>query len=99
MLDLLVLTTYAGLFGFGRLYFKLYTFGHNLDPRAPVTVDPFMPVMWGKKQIANFLTDAGPSLGTVYVAIFATGLTLLLLAHLVIGRRNHVKQAAAAAPG
>jgi hypothetical protein len=62
-----------------------------------VTVDPFMPVMWGKKQIANFLTNAGPGLGTYYVAIFATGLTLLLLAHLVIGRRNHVKATASAA--
>ena len=93
MIDLLVLTTYAGVFGFGRLYFKLYTFGHDLDPKAPVTVDPFMPVIWGKKQIANFLTEAGPGLGTVYVAIFATGLTLLLLAHLVIGRRRHVRAA------
>ena len=97
MIDLLVLTTYAGIFGFGRLYYKLYTFGHNLDPRAPVTVDPFMPVMWGKKQIANFLTEANPGIGTWYVAIFATGLTLLLLAHLVIGRRQHVKDTAAVA--
>ena len=90
MLDLLVMTTYAGAFGFGRLYFKLYTFGHNLDPRAPVTVEPFMPVMLDKKQIANFLTEAGPGLGTWYVAIFATGLTLLLLIHLIIGRKRHV---------
>jgi hypothetical protein len=95
MLDLLVLTTYAGMFGFGRLYYKLYAFGHNLDPRAPVTVEPFTPVMWGKKQIANFLTEAGPGIGTLYVAIFATGLTLLLVAHLAIGRRNHVRQASA----
>jgi copper chaperone NosL len=93
MLDLLVLTTYAGAFGFGRLYYKLYTFGHNLDPRAPVTIEPFMPVMLGKKQIANFLTEAGPGLGTWYVAIFATGLTLLLLIHLVIGRKRHVASA------
>ncbi|MGB3052698.1 MAG: hypothetical protein WBB42_16980 [Polyangiales bacterium] len=90
MLDLLVMTTYAGAFGFGRLYYKLYTFGHNLDPRAPVTVEPFMPAMLGKKQIANFLTEAGPGLGTWYVAIFATGLTLLLLIHLIIGRKRHV---------
>ena len=90
MIDLLVMTTYAGLFGFGRLYYKLYTFGHNLDPRAPVTVDPFTPVMLGKKQIANFLTEAGPGLGTLYVTIFATGLTLLLLAHLFIGRKRHL---------
>jgi hypothetical protein len=72
MIDLLVMTTYAGIFGFGRLYYKLYTFGHNLDP------------------IANFLTEANPGLGTVYVAIFATGLTLVVLAHLLIGRREHV---------
>jgi hypothetical protein len=90
MVDLLVMTTYAGIFGFGRLYYKLYTFGHNLDPRAPVTVDPFTPVMIGKKQIANFLTEAGPGLGTIYVAIFATGLTALLLAHLIIGRKRHL---------
>jgi hypothetical protein len=95
MLDLLVLTTYAGIFGFGRLYYKLYTFGHDLDPKAPVTVDPFTPVMWGKKQIANFLTEAGPGLGTWYVAVFATGLTLLLLVHLARGRRAHVRAAAA----
>ena len=34
MIDLLVMTTYAGIFGFGRLYYKLYTFGHNLDPKS-----------------------------------------------------------------
>jgi hypothetical protein len=95
MLDLLVLTTYAGAFGFGRLYYKLYTFGHNLDPRAPVTIEPFTPVMWGEKQIANFMTEAGPGLGTWYVTAFATGLALLLFAHLVIGRRQYVRQAAA----
>jgi hypothetical protein len=55
-----------------------------------VTVDPFTPVMLGKKQIANFLTEAGPGLGTLYVTIFATGLTLLLLAHLFIGRKRHL---------
>ena len=93
MLDLLVMTTYAGAFGFGRLYYKLYTFGHSLDPRAPVTVEPFMPAMLGKKQIANFLTEAGPGLGTWYVAIFATGLTLLLVIHLIVGRKRHVASA------
>ena len=90
MLDLLVMTTYAGAFGFGRLYYKLYTFGHNLDPRAPVTIEPFTPVMLGSKQIANFTTHAYLGLGTWYVAVFATGLTLLLLIHLFLGRKRHV---------
>ena len=60
--DLMVITFCAGVFGFRRPYYKLYTFGRDLDPKAPVTVEPFTPVMWGKKQIANFLTEANPSL-------------------------------------
>jgi len=97
LIDLLVMTTYAGIFGFGRLYYKLYTFGHDLDPRAPITVDPFTPVMWGEKQIANFFTEANPSAGTYYVVAFATGLTVLVVLHLAIGRRLHVEAVAAAA--
>ena len=58
-----------------------------------MTIEPFTPVMVGKKQIANFLTEAGPGLGTWYVAIFATGLTLLLLIHLIVGRKRHVASA------
>jgi hypothetical protein len=90
MVDLLVMTTYAGAFGFGRLYYKLYAFGHNLDPRAPVTVEPFTPAVLGSKQIANFTTHAHLGAGTWYVAVFATGLTVLLLLHLYIGRKQHV---------
>lgn len=94
--DLLVLTGYAGLFGFGRFYYKLYTFGHDLDPKAPIKVDPFMPVVWGKKQIANFFTEAHPSAGTYYVAAFVAGLLALLALHLFVGRSRH-KEALAAA--
>ncbi len=89
LIDLLVLTSYAGIFGFGRLYYKLYTFGHDLDPRAPITIEPFTPVLWGEKQIANFFTEANPSAGTYYVAAFALGLSVLVALHLAIGRRRH----------
>ena len=88
LVDLTVITFYLGLFGFGRMYYKLYTFGHELDPKAPVTVEPFTPVLWGKKQIANFFTEAYPREGTYYVAAFATILIILLLIHLVVGRRR-----------
>ncbi len=89
LIDLLVLTSYAGIFGFGRHYYKLYTFGHDLDPRAPITIEPFTPVLWGEKQIANFFTEANPSAGTYYVAAFALGLSVLVALHLAIGRRRH----------
>ena len=90
LIDLLVLTSYAGIFGFGRLYYKLYTFGHDLDPRAPITIEPFTPVMWGEKQIANFFTEANPSAGTYFVAAFALGLFVLVVLHLAVGRRRHL---------
>jgi len=89
LIDLLVITTYAGIFGFGRLYYKLYTFGHDLDPRAPITIEPFTPVLWGEKQVANFFTEANPSAGTYYVAVFALGLSVLVVFHLAVGRRRH----------
>ena len=95
LIDLLVLTSYAGIFGFGRLYYKLYTFGHDLDPRAPIKVEPFTPVMWGEKQIANFFTEANPSAGAYYVAAFALGLAVLVVLHLAIGRRRHYEAVAA----
>ena len=89
LVDLLVMTSYAGMFGLGRLYYKLYTFGHDLDPRAPIQIEPFTPVMWGTKQIANFFTEANPSAGTYYVAAFALGLAVLVVLHLAVGRRRH----------
>ncbi len=88
LIDLLVITTYAGAFGFSRFYYKLYTFGHQLDPRAPIKVEPFTPAVLGKKQIANFMTEAWPMGGTYYVAVFATGLSVLVLIHLILGRNQ-----------
>ena len=88
LIDLLVLTTYVGLFGLFRFYHKLYSFGHDLDPKAPFKIEPFTPVMFGKKQVANFTTEAYPQLATLYVAIFATGLLVIVLGHLWAGRRR-----------
>lgn len=88
LVDVAVMTIYLGMFGFGRMYYKLYTFGHELDPKAPVTVEPFTPVMWGKKQIANFYTEAYPLMGSYYIAMFAAGLVALLMIHLVVGRKR-----------
>ena len=48
-----------GLVGTGGLataYMRLYQYGHNLDPLAPVKVEPFTPVMLGTNALANFVT-------------------------------------------
>jgi hypothetical protein len=88
LVDIAVLTSYVGGFSFARFVCKLYNYGHSLDPSAPVHVDPFMPVILGKKQIANFLTESYPKSGTYLVAFFAVGVTLLLGWHLISGRRH-----------
>lgn len=93
LVDLVVLTTYFGLFSFGRFYYQLYTYGHNLDPTAPIKVEPFTPVLFGQKTIANFTTESYPQMGTWYVTLFATGITIVLLWHLIAGRREAVRAA------
>lgn len=88
LIDLVVITTYVAGFGMFRFYYKMYVFGHELDPKAPVKVEPFMPALLGTKQIANFTTHAGPQLGTYMVTLFATTATALMLWHLYVGHRN-----------
>ena len=86
LLDLTVLCTYVFLFSFGRFYYRLYVFGHHLDPTAPVKVQPFTPVVFGTKQIANFTTTSLPQAGSLLVTAFAVGAVALLVWHLVAGR-------------
>ena len=54
LIDLTVITAYFSAFSLFRFVYKLWVLGHNLDPKAPVRVAPFMPAVFGTKQIANF---------------------------------------------
>ncbi|MBZ4414997.1 hypothetical protein [Myxococcus sp. RHSTA-1-4] len=92
LMDLAVLTAYVSLFGLGRFAYKLYVFGHELSPTAPVKVEPFMPVLLGTKQIANFTTASYPLLGSLYLGLFATGVVALTAWHLMAGRQRAVRQ-------
>ena len=74
LLDLLVLSSYFGVFSLGRFYYRLYVFGHNLDPRAPFEVEPFTPPILGTQQIANFTTTSLPAGASVLIGVFTVGL-------------------------
>jgi hypothetical protein len=87
LIDLMVLAGYGCTFAFGRFIYRLYVFGHELDPTAPVKVKPFTPVIIGSKQIANFTTHSYPQLGAILVGVFLLGLVLILAWHLIAGRR------------
>ncbi|MFN7940135.1 MAG: hypothetical protein U0X73_00940 [Thermoanaerobaculia bacterium] len=93
LIDLAVMTGYFTLFSLGRFVYKLYVLGHNLDPKAPVHMDPFMPAIFGTKQIANFTVTSLPRGATVWMALYATGLAAIVVWHLVAGRREAVRRA------
>ena len=46
--------SYFGIFSIGSFWYRLYQYGHNLDPHAPMHIKPFTPLLIGVKQIANF---------------------------------------------
>lgn len=82
LVDLAVLTGYFGLFGIGRFAYMLYTYGHNLDPRAPIRMEGFMPPLLGRREIANFVVGSWPSTGTILISVFGVTVVLLALWHL-----------------
>jgi hypothetical protein len=94
LIDLVVVTGYVSVFAFGRFVYKLYVYGHNLDPEAPIKLKGFTPAILGRKQIANFVTESWPQLGTVYVGLFSTGLAVITVWHLWSGRRAAVARLA-----
>lgn len=44
-------------------FYWLYTFGHDLNPKAPLHIAPFTPQMFGNGQIGQFETFARPAWG------------------------------------
>ena len=63
VIDLFAVYTYFGLFSICSFWYRLYQYGHNLDPHAPVHIQPFTPYLIGVKQIANFREFSFPGLG------------------------------------
>ena len=83
LIDLLVLFGYFSIFSMGRFYYRLYVFGHNLDPRAPFDQEPFTPAILGTQQIANFTTTSLPAGASAYIGLFAVGLIAVTVWNLV----------------
>jgi hypothetical protein len=91
LVDLLVVSGFIATYSLGRFVYKLYVFGHNLDPKAPLKVEPFTPAIFGEKQIANFHTSAYPQLGSYLIGAFLVGVVAITAWHLVAGRMAFVR--------
>lgn len=84
LVDVFMIYVYFGLFALWSFAFKLYTYGHNLAPTASVRVPPFMPPVFGYKQLANFEVYSYPGLGSYALAL----VVLLLVAAVFLGWRQ-----------
>jgi len=70
VLDVIVISFYFGGFSLWSFWFKLHAYGENLDPRASVQVQPFMPPMFGYKLVGQFDVWSYPSIGTYLFLLF-----------------------------
>lgn len=98
LIDLSVLVIYVLGFMAARFVYRLYVYGHELDPDAPFTVEPFMPVILGTKQVANFTTHSWPRIGTLFIGIYAIGISVIAAWQLLAGYREHRRGALPARP-
>src|SRR5690606_19189032 len=74
LIDMATLATYVTLFAFGRFIYMLWQYGHDLDPEAPMNIEPFTPVIFGSKKVANFMTYSYPQPGSYLLGVFVLGL-------------------------
>jgi hypothetical protein len=94
LVDITVMYVYFALFSLWSFAFKLYTYGHNLDPKAAVTVPGFMPPLFGYRAIANFEVYSYPGLASYAMG----GVLVLLFAALFLAWRQYRRDAVVVAP-
>lgn len=59
--------TVGGVLGVWDLRRWLKDFGTNLDPKAPITMDPFIPPIIGENIVANFTTYSSLQVGSYFI--------------------------------
>ncbi|MHA3774376.1 hypothetical protein ACXR0O_22855 [Verrucomicrobiota bacterium sgz303538] len=80
VVDLFATFSYFGLFSLISFYYRMYSYGHHLNPKAPVKITPFTPVIIGDQQIANFTQSSWPQISTFLLAGYAACLLIAIWA-------------------
>jgi hypothetical protein len=75
LVDVFVIFTYFSLYSFWSFYYRLYTYGHHLDPTAAIKVPPFTPPLFGTQVVGNFTVYSYPDIASY--AFFMFGVLLL----------------------
>jgi len=79
VVDLAVLFVYFAAFSFGTFAFRMYTYGHHLNPEAPIKIPGFTPPVFGHQRIANFDVYSYPGPGTFLLGAFGLALIVVLI--------------------
>lgn len=86
IVDIMVMCFYFALFSLWSFYSKLSAYGHQLDPKAAVQVQPFSPPVFGHKMVGQFDVWSYPAAGVYMFVIF--GVLLLAAMWLSWPRRD-----------
>ena len=87
LVDLVVLLVYFSLFSFGAFWYRMHSYGHHLNPEAPIKVAPFTPPLFGHQHLANFDIYSFPGIGSFLLL----GTAACLLAVLVLDARRTMR--------
>jgi copper chaperone NosL len=79
LVDLTVLLLYFSAFSFGLFWYRMYAYGHHLNPEAAIKVAPFTPPLFGHQHLANFDIYSFPGIGTFLMVGVALGLVALIV--------------------
>lgn len=69
LIGLIGLYSALGALGIWDMYRWLKKFGTELDPKAPIELEPFVPPLIGENTIANFVTNSAFSYGAYLLAV------------------------------
>jgi copper chaperone NosL len=86
LIDLGVLFAYFGMFSMATFAYRLWSYGHHLNPDAPMRIAGFTPVVIGRQQIANFVQTSLPMVGTACMGAFL----LLIVGAIWLSRREEL---------
>ena len=70
LVDILGFTVCFSIFGLWRFWYMLNSYGHNLDPKAAINVEPFTPPVFGLKMVGQFSVTSYPAIGALFFGLF-----------------------------
>jgi len=84
LIDVFVIFVYFSLYSFWSFYYRLYTYGHHLDPTAAIKVPPFTPPLFGEQTVGNFTVYSYPEVSSYIFMVYG----ILLLAAIFLAWRT-----------